>query len=273
MSSCSRHQYFLNYQAQLEQALGEPLSVSGLSGPLRIFQRLNGHRHSIDDTLTAWYALQKCPNAKEVLDLGTGIGSVGQIVLWGLNANDALLTCVEAQEVSYKLLEANILCNGLSARVTPIFGDLRSLNLEQKFQLITGSPPYFPKSAGILPEDSQKAHARFELRGDVSDYARAALRHLKPDGVFVYCFPFQQKSRGIKLVTECGLKIVSVQDVYPRADKAALFSLYCASQSCLHPTIEEAPIIVADQNGRYTPQMLEIQKTRGFGVEGSNQLS
>jgi len=56
-------QKFLAWQASLEKRMGEPLSISGLTGPLRIFQRLRGHRHSIDDALTAWYALQKRPDA------------------------------------------------------------------------------------------------------------------------------------------------------------------------------------------------------------------
>ena len=72
---------FLARQASLEKRLGEPLSISGLTGPLRIFQRLHGHRHSIDDALTAWYALQKRPGATRYLDLGAGIGTVGMIVL------------------------------------------------------------------------------------------------------------------------------------------------------------------------------------------------
>src|SRR5438132_5688011 len=118
------------------------------------------------------------------LDLGTGIGTVGLLVAWGL-APSAQLTAIEAQVLSHRLLLANIEHNGLSARVRPLLGDLRDLALAERFPLITGSPPYFPTSAGIVPQDSQKAHARFELRGDVSDYARAAKRHLAPDGLFV----------------------------------------------------------------------------------------
>ena len=77
-------QKFLARKASLERRLGEPLTISGLTGPLRIFQRLRGHRHSIDDALTAWYALQKYPGATRYLDLGSGVGTVGMIVLWGL---------------------------------------------------------------------------------------------------------------------------------------------------------------------------------------------
>ena len=171
------HQRFVSRLSALEQELGEELFVSGLVGSYRIFQRKNGHRHGIDDATTAWYALLKSPPAQKTLDLGTGIGTVGLAVRWGLGKG-AELTCVEAQEISYRLLTENIVGNGLEDCVRAVHGDIRTMDLGERFPLITGSPPYFPIGTGSLPEDSQKAHARFELRGDVGDYARAAKRHI-----------------------------------------------------------------------------------------------
>ncbi len=265
------YQSFFNRKASLEEELKETLSVDGLVGALRIFQREDGHRHSIDDTFTAWYALQKSPRVTQALDLGTGIGTVGLAVLWGLG-EDAHLTCIEAQDVSYKLLTANIECNGLGSRVTALHGDLRTVELTQKFPLITGSPPYFPADAGVLPSDAQKAHARFELRGHVGDYARAAKRYLEKDGIFVFCFPFQQKSRGIKLVEEVGFKIATARDIVPRRTKAPLFSVFAARLDWNGQMVEEPALIVTGENGRYTEEMLEVQKSRGFGPEGTNAL-
>lgn len=266
------HQRFVSRLPSLEQELGEELFVSGLVGAYRIFQRKNGHRHGIDDATTAWYALQKTPPVKKTLDLGTGIGTVGLAVLWALGAG-AELTCVEAQEISYRLLTENILGNGLNGCVRAIHGDIRDLNLDERFPLITGSPPYFPIGTGSLPEDSQKAHARFELRGDVGDYARAAKRHLTEDGRFVFCFPFQQKSRCLKLVTDTGFKLMTIRDVVPKQSKAPLFSLYCASLNFTGPLTEEPPLIVAFEDGSYTPEMRALQATRGFGPEGTNVMA
>jgi len=265
------HQRFVSRLPSLEQEMGEELFVSGLVGPYRIFQRKNGHRHGIDDATTAWYALQKAPPVKKTLDLGTGIGTVGLAVLWGLGAG-AELTCVEAQEISYRLLTENILGNGLNGCVRAIHGDIRDLDLGERFPLITGSPPYFPIGAGSLPEDSQKAHARFELRGDVGDYARAAKRHITVDGLFVFCFPFQQMSRCIKLVTDVGFRLMTIRDVVPMSRKPPLFSLYCASLSFTGAVKEEEPLFVASEDGKYTSEMLTVQATRGFGPEGTNVM-
>jgi len=265
------HQRFLSRLPSLEQEMGDPLFVSGLVGPYRIFQRRNGHRHGLDDATTAWYALQKTPPVKKTLDLGTGIGTVGLAVLWGLGPG-AELTCVESQEISYRLLTENIAGNGLNECVRAIHGDIRNLDLGERFPLITGSPPYFSIGTGSLPEDSQKAHARFELKGDVGDYARAAQRHITEDGLFVFCFPFQQKSRCIKLVTDAGFRLITIRDVVPIRSKPALFSLYCASLSFTRALTEESPLIVAFEDGKYTPEMTALQATRGFGPEGTNVI-
>ena len=55
--------------------------------------------------------------------------------------------------------------------------------------------------------------------------------------------------------------------------KPALFSLYCASLSFTGNMSKEDPLIVAFEDGRYTPEMLAIQASRGFGPEGTNGIA
>ncbi len=271
---------------RLESELGERITLDALTGPAGltdrepwqddsgspagwlIAQRKSGHRHSADDVLTAWYALQVSPPAAEHLDLGTGIGTVGLLTLWGMGSA-ARLTCVEAQEISYRLLQANVVTNDLHHRVDALLGDLRELALDRKFPLITGSPPYFPEGSGVIPMDSQKAHARFELRGDVSDYARAALRHLAPGGWFVLCFPSRQKQRALDGIAASGLKVVRMRDVIPRETLPALFTLF----ACTHPgdfhggILEEEPLTVRLADGRLTGEMAAVRRVFGFAEQ------
>ena len=269
---------------RLEAELGEKITLDALTGPnglvgrepLRddagglagwlIAQRKRGHRHSADDVLTSWYALQVSTPVTEHLDLGTGIGTVGLLTLWGMGPA-ARLTCVEAQEISYRLLQSNLEFNGLRSRVDCSLGDLRDLALDRKFPLVTGSPPYFPTTAGVVPQDSQKAHARFELRGDVSDYARAAVKHLAADGWFVLCFPSRQKQRALEGIAASGLKVVRLRDVIPRETLEPLFTLFACRHGDAFEGVmeEEAPLIVRHQDGRLTAEMASVR--RGFGFE------
>lgn len=273
---------WLAERERLQQELGERITLDALTGPngaganaglhddsgaaagWLIAQRLKGHRHSADDVLTAWYAVHCSPKVTQHLDLGTGIGTVGLLTLWGMGP-EARLTCVEAQEISYRLLQSNLDANGLRERVDCSHGDLRELALEKKFPLITGSPPYFPITDGVVPKDSQKAHARFELRGDVSDYAKAAVRHLTADGWFVLCFPSRQKQRALDGIAAAGLQTVRLRDVIPRETLEPLFTLF----ACRFPDaagaerLEEAPLVVRHENGRLTAEMAAVR--RGFG--------
>lgn len=273
---------WLDERRELEQELGERITLDALTGPegearvpgLRddaggeagwlIAQRKGGHRHSIDDVLTAWYALQVSPAVAEHLDLGTGIGTVGLLTLWGMGCG-ARLTCVEAQAISYRLLRSNLSRNGLEARVEAIWGDLRELATGRRFPLVTGSPPYFPEGTGVLPEDSQKAHARFELRGDVWDYARAGAAHLADGGWLVLCFPTPRLRHALDGIAAAGLRVVRMRDVVPRETLAPLFTLL----ACRHATdfsgesTLEPPLTVRWQNGDLTDEMRAVR--RGFG--------
>jgi tRNA1(Val) A37 N6-methylase TrmN6 len=248
-------------KSQLEADLGEPVSIDALTGAWFLAQRVAGHRHSADDVLTAHFALEQAPRAELALDLGTGIGGVGLLVLWGLGER-AHLVAIEAQEISLRLLRANIEGNGLAARVEAHHGDLRDLRDDRRFPLITGSPPYFPIGTGIVPADSQKAHARFELRGDVGDYARAAARHLTEDGTFVFCFPTPQRRRAEAAVAAAGLVLTRVRDVIPRATLRPLFTLFACRRE--GASVEQPPLVVRHADGTLTDEMQAVRRRFGF---------
>jgi tRNA1Val (adenine37-N6)-methyltransferase len=248
-------------RARLEAELGEAITIDALTRDFRIAQRAAGHRHSIDDVLTAAHALGEAREPDRVLDLGTGIGGIGLLVLWGLPR--ARLSCIEAQPISHRLLLANIEGNELDSRVEPRLGDLRELSLPARFPLVTGSPPYFPVGTGIVPADAQKAHARFELRGDVADYARVAARHLTEDGVFVFCFPTAQRGRALAAVAGAGLATTSYRDVIPRRSLAPLFTLF----ACRRRAAECAalpPFVVREETGELTADMQAVRARFGF---------
>ena len=228
-----------------------------------MIQKRRGHRHSTDDLLTGWYAAENAPGSKRILDLGAGIGSVGLLALW--RSPGATLTSIEAQEVSFDLLKRNVEVNKLSDRVRTIHGDLRDFRCDgEGFDLVTGSPPYFDPKAGIIPENSQKAHARFELRGDVRDYCEAARRAITDDGRFVFCFPTVQRERAEKAIQSSGFSLLRSRDVIPRAGVAPLFTLFACSIGRAGTAIVEPPYIVRDESGAVTDEHNRARATFGM---------
>jgi tRNA1(Val) A37 N6-methylase TrmN6 len=247
----------------------EELTIDGLTRDYSIVQRRRGHRHSTDDLLTGWYAAEEVPGASRILDLGSGTGSVGLLALW--RSPGAVLTAVEAQEVSYRLLVTNVARNGLGDRVRAVWGDLRAVRFEgETFDLVTGSPPYFDVKTGIVPADAQKAHARFELRGDVFDYCRAARAALAAGDLrarFVFCFPTVQRARAERAVAAAGLELARSRDVVPRRGAPPLFSLFACrvkGASTLVPPLREPPYFVRDEAGVETPEHARTRASFGM---------
>lgn len=204
-------------------------TLDAISGHFRLFQLRDGHRFSTDDILTAWYGTTWCPTARTALDLGSGIGTVGMICAWRLPG--AKFVTVEAQSDSVALARKSAGYNGLEARYEIREGDFREpeiLRADEKFDLITGSPPYFPLGDGVVSEHPQKLACRFELRGTVKDYCVIAAKHLALGGFFACVFPNEaaQLARVEAGAREAGLVIVRKRPVVFREGDPALVGLF-----------------------------------------------
>ncbi|HEX2872490.1 MAG TPA: methyltransferase [Polyangiaceae bacterium] len=213
--------------ALVDPVLG-PLTDDLLTRDVRVFQRAKGHRFSSDDVATAYVAFNAMPRAERVLDLGCGLGSVLLHLAWKLP--QARLTGVEAQAMSFELLQRNVARSGFAERLCIHHGDIRDqlllAGLGGPFQLITGTPPYFPPETARDAEDEQRAFARIEYRGGVEAYIEAGARLLAPDGLLVLCGDARVGQRTTLSSQAAGLSIHSRCDVVPRAGRAALFSIW-----------------------------------------------
>lgn len=203
---------------------GPDETLDRLSRTLRILQRRRGHRATSDDVLLAWAGAEARPDARRVLDLGTGKGTVALLLARRLPA--ARLVGVEAFEQSHGLAVRNAALNGLSDRFDPRRGDLRDpapLVGQAPFDLITGAPPFMPPGTGVLPSDAQRAAGRFELRGGVEDYARAAARHLAPDGRLVLLMDGRSRARTEAALRDAGLTCRRMTGILPRPGRPATY--------------------------------------------------
>jgi tRNA1Val (adenine37-N6)-methyltransferase len=243
-------------------------SLDYLCGWFRIFQYERGHRYSTDDVLTAWYATQWAPRVSRAADLGSGIGSVALICAWRLPG--ATFCTVEAQAMSARLARKSILYNGIEARFTVYEGDLRSsiLETEQPFDLVTGSPPYWPASAATGAAHPQAVPARIEMRGSVFDYAAAASRILATGGMFIFVFPFIQRERAEEALASNGLVLLRRRDVVFKEGETPMISLFAAMRAAdLPPGRQpwiEPPLVIRTKSGAVHPEYAAIRISFGF---------
>ena len=195
-------------------ASDDPLTDDALTGAYRIWQRKRGHRFSLDDVLTAREALRAAADpVPRYVDLGCGIGSVLLMVHYALTrkGDEPRVFGVEAQELSYGIALQNIARNNVSASI--LHGDLRELELASVSQalggrptLVTGTPPYMPPGTSTPSPDSQRAHARVELRGGIEDYLSAMGKLLAPGGRAIVCGDARRPERAYAGAAAAGLR-------------------------------------------------------------------
>lgn len=247
-----------------------PLTDDLLTRDVRVYQRVGGHRFSSDDMVTAYVAARRRPEAKRICDLGCGLGSVLLHLAWSLP--EATLVGVEAQAVSFSLLRRNVERNGFAGRVAISHGDLRDevivegLRGHGPFDLVTGTPPYFPPSTALDAEDEQRAYARIEYRGGVEAYVATAARILSDDGVLVLCGDHEAHERVDVAVRSAGLSLEQRLDVFPRVRAPALFSVWTASRVpvAMPGAMTVATMTLRDRDGQPSADAARLKAFSGF---------
>jgi len=256
----------------IEPEEGETLDY--ITGYWRLFQYAKGHRFSVDDILTAWMGTTWCPTARRVADLGSGIGSVGMSAAW--RCPGAVFHTVEAQDISARLARKSAAYNGVLDRYHIHEGDLRDPELfkgEEPFDLVLGSPPYWPLGSRVEAAHPQAVPARLEVRGTIADYALTAARILAPGGIFACVFPLDQVDRAEAAYREADLALLHRQDVIFKEGNDYGLGLFAgtrrrdlpedfAAQAEL-PNLSN-PIIIRRADGRIHPSIALVRMVMGF---------
>jgi tRNA1(Val) A37 N6-methylase TrmN6 len=180
---------------------------------------------------------------------------------------------VEAQAESVALARRSAAYNGLAERFDIREGDFRDAHVvgaAERFDLVLGSPPYFPRGSGIEGDHPQKIACRFELRGDIHDYAGVASAHLAAGGVFACVFPEEQRARVEAASTAAGLIIVRRRPVVFREGEPPLVTLFAMTRAAdLPPMMHdrswvEPPLIIRTSAGSVHPEYAAVKLAVGF---------
>jgi tRNA1(Val) A37 N6-methylase TrmN6 len=259
---------------------GETLDF--LCGHWRIFQYQHGHRYSVDDVLAAFYGTQWAPRVERYCDLGSGISSVALCAAWRMP--HAKVVTLEAQDISLRLAQKSVRYNGVADRFTQLLGDLRDdsaidavLAAGGPFDLVTGSPPYWPVGTALAAKHPQAVPARLEVRGDVSDYCKAAARILSPGGLFALVHQASQDARVRAAIADAGLVLLRSREVCFKEGVPAATSgiaLYAAMRKVDLPSsfhggvagkpVVEPPLVLRTTAGGTHPEYATMRLSYGF---------
>ena len=183
---------------------------------------------------------------------------------------------VEAQEESRRLARKSIRTTGQEHRLFPRLGDLRDPDLfadQAPFDLVLGTPPYWPEGQRLPASHPQSVPARLEVRGGIADYALAAARLLAPGGLFSCVFPNDQRDRALAALAAAGLlclhrrEIVFKEgepyglDVFAAARRQDLPEDFEARAQC--PEVEP-PILIRRADGSVDAGIARVRLAGGF---------
>jgi len=232
-----------------------------LRDQMGVIQPVIGYRFAMDAVLLAHFAAQN--PAQRVLDLGTGCGVIALLIASRLPASQ--VTGVEIQPEQAERAERSVLANGLQSRVTMVSGDLKSLGLlgDEKYDLVTANPPFFPQGRGKLPAHASIAVSRHEIKCTLVDIFSAAARWLSPGGRFAVILPPAREAEALVTAAGVDLKLTRQRAVHPREQQRAnLMLLEFKDIDMAGELLEMSPLYVYQADGSYSDEIMAIyQKT------------
>jgi tRNA1(Val) A37 N6-methylase TrmN6 len=144
------------------------------------------------------------------------------------------------------------------------------LGTDERFDLVLGSPPYFPLGTGVEGDHPQKVQCRFEVRGDIGDYVRVAVPHLALGGLFACVFPSNQLARVERAAAAADAVIVRRRPVVFREAEAPLVDLLAMMRATDLPdemrarSWVEPPLVIRRRDGEIHPEYAAVKLSFGF---------
>ncbi len=238
----------------------ESLEDIGFGG-LKLLQSEDGFRFGIDAVLLAGFACGICPDAGDVVDLGTGNGAAAFIVS---HKNEKCgITGIDVQAKAVELARRSCAMNSLEDRMTFIQCDAAKLAAEHPelrgtADAVISNPPYVAKGAGLVNDGDSRFISRQETTAGMDEFAEAAAFLLKDRGHF---FLVHRPSRLVDVFCFCrkhSLEPKDIRFVAPKKDtKPNIVLVHCVKGGGRELTFLDE-LFVYDEEGNYTPEIMKI---------------
>lgn len=231
-------------------------------GRILVLQRKKGFRFSLDAPLLADFIVTH--EGEELLEIGTGCGIIS--LLLSIKPFKHILA-LEIQPALADLARRNLLLNNLEGRITILQKDFREYQPYRKFDLIFSNPPYIRLNSGFLSSSEEKNVAKHELHCSLEELLSFTRNWLKETGRAYFIFPDSRRLEFEQELNRQGLKIKTSRTVFPRENEPPNFFLAECAFGLVNPVIMP-PLILYNQDGKYTPEAEEIFAGRPSSREG-----
>jgi tRNA1Val (adenine37-N6)-methyltransferase len=226
-------------------------------GRLKILQKKGGYRFSIDAVILAHHIPLKDMDVG--VDLGTGCGIIPLILAH--RSSSARLYGIEVQEGLADLASQNVRLNHMEDRITIVHGDMKDFRsyLEPGVaDVVFSNPPYRKVLSGRMNPDPERAVARHEIKGALSDVLSVAEKLLRPSGRVSVIYPSERIADLLTRMRAFRLEPKRLRLVHSRPDSDAELVL-AEGLKYGNPGVKVVPpLIVHKQDGSYTDELKDM---------------
>ena len=223
---------------------------------LKIIQNTEGFCFGIDSVLLTEFAKDMKKN-KTIVDLGTGTGIIGILLTKKVEASKVI--GVELQKDVAQMAKRSVELNNLQNVMQIINEDVHSLSLEKNsFDYIVTNPPSKKKGTGIINKEDKQLISRHETTVNLEEWIEVASNLLKDNGAIYMVHRPERLNEIIQDLRKYKLEPKRIRFVYPKKNKDANLVLIKAVKYANEFLKVEKPLIIYNEDGSYTDEILKI---------------
>lgn len=225
---------------------------------LKIIQNKNGFCFGIDSVLLSDFAKNIKKNAK-VIDIGTGTGIIS--ILLSKKANLSKIYGIEIQDEVADMAKRSVYLNNLNDKIEIIntnIKDIFNILNPNEFDVIVTNPPYMKMNTGAINEEKKKLISRHEVECTLEDIIRISYKLLKSNGEFYMVHRAERIVDILFYLRQYKIEPKILRFIQPNLNKEPNLVLIKAVKNAGYQLNIKKPLIVYNEDGNYTDEILEI---------------
>lgn len=226
---------------------------------IRIIQKKSGYRFSVDSMLLSHFVEVK--EGSRVADLGSGSGVISIILAHRFASSR--IEGVEIQEDLADMAGRSVRLNDYQDRVRINHWDVKRVKkiFETKsMDAVVFNPPYRKLDSGQINPDHERAVARHEVKGALTDFLAAASYLLKDWGTATIIYPATRGAGLIYHMRKNNIEPKKVRMVHSKMSSRAEFILVEGVKGGGEELFVMPPLFIYEEDGEYSDEMKALFK-------------
>ena len=231
---------------------------------LRIIQNTKGFCFGIDSVLLSDFA-KNIRDDTTVVDLGTGTGIISLLLCKKTSLKK--IYGVEIQKEVAEMANRSIVLNNLQDKFEIIMKNLKYILEEietNTIDVVVTNPPYMKINTGAKNEEKKKLISRHEVECTLEDVITVSYKLLKDKGEFYMVHRAERIVDIMYYLRKYKLEPKILRFVHSKKEKEPNLVLVKAIKNAGKHLKLEKPLIIYNDDGTYTDEILEIYNKKGI---------